>query len=72
MELGSGGNAKAATYVECAVGDQVLWAVGIDRALDAAHRPGRPGALQQPPYEPGVPRGGPDAGDRLLCCHSHT
>ncbi len=28
--LSSGGNARAAAYVECAVGDRVLWGVGID------------------------------------------
>ena len=28
--LSSGGDAIAAEYVECAVGDQVLWGVGLD------------------------------------------
>ncbi|RJT81863.1 2-isopropylmalate synthase [Arthrobacter cheniae] len=28
--LSSGGNARAAAYVECAVGERVLWGVGID------------------------------------------
>jgi 2-isopropylmalate synthase len=28
--LSSGGDAKAAAYVECLVGDQVLWGVGLD------------------------------------------
>ncbi len=28
--LSAGGDAKAAAYVECAVGDQVLWGVGVD------------------------------------------
>jgi len=28
--LSSGGDAKAAAYVECALGDQVLWGVGVD------------------------------------------
>ncbi|GAA3690252.1 2-isopropylmalate synthase [Arthrobacter ginkgonis] len=28
--LGEGGNAQAAAYVECAVGERVLWGVGID------------------------------------------
>jgi 2-isopropylmalate synthase len=28
--LSSGGDATAAAYVECAIGDQVLWGVGID------------------------------------------
>ena len=32
--LSSGGDAIAAAYVECAVGDQILWGVG----LDAEHR----------------------------------
>ena len=28
--LSAGGDAKAAAYLECAVGDRVLWGVGID------------------------------------------
>jgi 2-isopropylmalate synthase len=28
--MSSGGDARAAAYVECAVGDRVLWGVGID------------------------------------------
>ncbi len=28
--LSSGGNARAAAYVECAIGDRVLWGAGID------------------------------------------
>ena len=28
--LSEGGNARAAAYVECAVGERVLWGVGID------------------------------------------
>jgi len=28
--LSSGGDAVAAAYVECAIGEQVLWGVGID------------------------------------------
>ena len=28
--LSSGGDALAAAYVECAVGDQILWGVGVD------------------------------------------
>ena len=28
--LSEGGNATAAAYVECAVGERVLWGVGID------------------------------------------
>ena len=28
--LSEGGNALAAAYVECAVGERVLWGVGID------------------------------------------
>ena len=28
--LSSGGDAIAAAYVECAVGDQILWGVGLD------------------------------------------
>jgi 2-isopropylmalate synthase len=28
--LTSGGDAKAAAYVECAIGGQVFWGVGVD------------------------------------------
>jgi 2-isopropylmalate synthase len=28
--LSEGGNARAAAYVECAVGERVLWGIGID------------------------------------------
>jgi 2-isopropylmalate synthase len=28
--LSSGGDATAAAYVECAIGDQILWGVGLD------------------------------------------
>ena len=28
--MSAGGDARAAAYVECAVGDRVLWGVGID------------------------------------------
>jgi len=28
--MSAGGDAKAAAYVECAVGDRVLWGVGVD------------------------------------------
>ncbi|HEV2087429.1 MAG TPA: alpha-isopropylmalate synthase regulatory domain-containing protein, partial [Cryptosporangiaceae bacterium] len=28
--MSAGGDAKAAAYVECAIGDRVLWGVGID------------------------------------------
>ena len=28
--MSAGGDAKAAAYVECAVGERVLWGVGID------------------------------------------
>jgi 2-isopropylmalate synthase len=28
--MSAGGDAQAAAYVECAVGDRVLWGVGID------------------------------------------
>ena len=34
--LSSGGDAVAAAYVECAVGDQVLWGVGIDANIVTA------------------------------------
>ena len=34
--LGEGGNARAAAFVECAVGERVLWGVGIDTNTGAA------------------------------------
>jgi 2-isopropylmalate synthase len=34
--LSSGGDATAAAYVECAVGDQVLWGVGLDANIVTA------------------------------------
>jgi 2-isopropylmalate synthase len=34
--LGSGGDAKAAAYLECAVGERVLWGVGVDHNIVTA------------------------------------
>ncbi|MGL4173697.1 MAG: 2-isopropylmalate synthase [Actinomycetota bacterium] len=34
--LSAGGDAQAAAYVECAIGDQVLWGVGIDPNIVSA------------------------------------
>ncbi|HZP52158.1 2-isopropylmalate synthase [Actinocrinis sp.] len=34
--LSAGGDAKAAAYVECAIGDRVLWGVGIDANIVTA------------------------------------
>ena len=34
--MSAGGDAKAAAYVECAVGDRVLWGVGIDASIVTA------------------------------------
>jgi 2-isopropylmalate synthase len=34
--LSAGGDAIAAAYVECAVGDQVLWGVGLDANIVTA------------------------------------
>jgi 2-isopropylmalate synthase len=34
--LSAGGDARAAAYVECAVGDRVLWGVGIDPNIVSA------------------------------------
>jgi 2-isopropylmalate synthase len=31
--LSSGGDARAAAYVECAVGDRVLWGVGLHSSI---------------------------------------
>ena len=45
--LSSGGDAIAAAYVECAVGDQVLWGVGIDPSrVKRNHRGGLDPALR--------------------------
>ena len=32
----SGGDATAAAYVECAIGDEILWGVGIDPSITTA------------------------------------
>ena len=49
--LSAGGDARAAAYLEVAVGDRVLWGVGVDANIVTAslrrpvrRRPGRPGA----------------------------
>ncbi len=34
--LSAGGDAKAAAYVECAIGDRVLWGVGVDANIVTA------------------------------------
>jgi 2-isopropylmalate synthase len=34
--LSAGGDAKAAAYIECAIGDRVLWGVGIDANIVTA------------------------------------
>jgi 2-isopropylmalate synthase len=34
--MGAGGDATAAAYVECAVGDRVLWGVGLDSNIVTA------------------------------------
>lgn len=34
--LSAGGDASAAAYVECAIGDQILWGVGIDPSITTA------------------------------------
>jgi 2-isopropylmalate synthase len=34
--LSAGGDARAAAYVECAVGDRVLWGVGVDPSIVTA------------------------------------
>ena len=31
--MSAGGDAKAAAYVECAVGERVLWGVGVDSSI---------------------------------------
>jgi 2-isopropylmalate synthase len=34
--MSAGGDARAAAYVECAVGERVLWGVGIDPNIVSA------------------------------------
>jgi 2-isopropylmalate synthase len=34
--LSAGGDARAAAYLECAIGDQVVWGVGIDSSITTA------------------------------------
>jgi 2-isopropylmalate synthase len=34
--MSAGGDAKAAAYLECAVGDRVLWGVGVDTNITRA------------------------------------
>ncbi|MEO7751869.1 MAG: alpha-isopropylmalate synthase regulatory domain-containing protein, partial [Terracoccus sp.] len=34
--LSAGGDARAAAYVECAVGERVLWGVGVDPSIVTA------------------------------------
>ena len=34
--LSAGGDARAAAYVECAVGERVLWGVGLDSSIVTA------------------------------------
>ncbi|MGZ4592132.1 MAG: alpha-isopropylmalate synthase regulatory domain-containing protein, partial [Actinomycetes bacterium] len=34
--LSAGGDARAAAYLECAVGDRVLWCVGVDANIVTA------------------------------------
>ena len=34
--LSAGGDATAAAYVECAIGDDILWGVGIDPSITTA------------------------------------
>ena len=34
--LSAGGDARAAAYVECAVGERVLWGVGVDPSMVTA------------------------------------
>ena len=52
--LSAGGDARAAAYVECEIGDRVLWGVGLDanivtaslapRAISSTRSPGWRGA----------------------------
>jgi 2-isopropylmalate synthase len=34
--MGEGGDAVAAAYVECQVGDEIYWGVGIDPSITTA------------------------------------
>ena len=52
--LSEGGSAQAAAYVECAVGERVLWGVGIDANTQHGLAQGR--HLGREPRHPGRPR----------------
>ena len=52
--LSEGGSALAAAYVECAVGERVLWGVGIDANTITSVAQGR--HLGREPRHPGRPR----------------
>ena len=52
--LSEGGSALAAAYVECAVGERVLWGVGID--AEHQHGLAQGGHLGREPGHPGRPR----------------
>jgi 2-isopropylmalate synthase len=34
--MSQGGDAQAAAYVECQIGDEILWGVGIDPSITTA------------------------------------
>ena len=34
--MSEGGNARAAAFVECAVGDRILWGIGLDTNTNIA------------------------------------
>ncbi len=36
MRCRSGGDARAAAYVECAIGERILWGVGVDANIVTA------------------------------------
>ena len=55
--LSAGGDARAAAYVECAVGERVLWGVGIDPSIvTASHQGDRVGLQPRLARPPGRPR----------------
>ena len=45
--MSSGGDAKAAAFVECQVGDRVLWGVGISESIVGASLYGVIGAMNR-------------------------
>jgi 2-isopropylmalate synthase len=55
--LSAGGDARAAAYLECAVGDRVLWGVGIDANIVTASLKAVVSAVNRAATDPATTRG---------------